>query len=73
MNRRLFVIAAAAISLVALAAQAASPDAEPLVGLWKAKRWFSAPMHATVIIQRSGDAFTADVDGRVVPVTTHGR
>ena len=73
MNRRLFGFAAVAWSFVALSAGAAPPDGDALIGLWKAKRWFSPAMHATLIIERRGDAYTADVDGRVVPVDVNSR
>ena len=61
-----------AMSFAALSAGAASADADALIGLWKAKRWSRPPMHAALVIQRSGGAYTADLDGRVVPVDVKG-
>ena len=58
-----------------LSAAAAPPDpssADALVGLWKAKRWFEPHVRGTLIIQRDGDAYTADMAGRVIPVTANG-
>lgn len=55
---------------LSLAVLAEPPDA--LVGLWKAKRWFEPHVRGTLIVQRDGDAYTADMAGRVVPVTANG-
>lgn len=73
MTTRLFAVAGVAIAFMTLCVEAASSDGDGLVGLWKAKRWFSAPTHATLIIQRKGDGYTADLDGRVVPVIVNGQ
>lgn len=76
MNRRLLVLAASlAMSFAALSAAAAPPDpssADALLGLWKAKRWLKPHVRGTLIIQRDGDAYTADIAGRVLPVTVKG-
>jgi CubicO group peptidase (beta-lactamase class C family) len=42
--------------------------ADPLVGLWKARRWFEPDVRGTLVVQREGDAFTADIAGRVLPM-----
>lgn len=64
-----------AMLFAVLSAAAAPPDrstADALVGLWKAKRWFEPHIRGTLIIQRDGDAYTADIAGRVLPVTADG-
>ncbi|HEX2123654.1 MAG TPA: serine hydrolase domain-containing protein [Thermoanaerobaculia bacterium] len=60
-------------SLLALPLGGAPADPEPLVGLWKAKRWFEPDVRGTLIVQRAGEAFTADIAGRVIPVEVDGR
>ena len=46
-----------------------SPDGvEELTGLWKAKRWFGQFESCRLIIQRSGDVYTADMLGLILPV-----
>jgi CubicO group peptidase (beta-lactamase class C family) len=78
MNRRFLLVVAAsmAMSFAVLASAAAAPpdpaSADALLGLWKAKRWFEPNVRGTLIIQRNGDAYTADVAGRVIPVTANG-
>src|ERR1051326_8597312 len=52
---------------------AASSDGDAMVGLWKAQRWLKPHLRSTLIIQRSGGAYTADLAGRVIPVTVQGR
>lgn len=60
--------------LVALPLAGAPADpAEQLAGLWKAKRWFEPDVRGTLIVQRAGDAFTADIAGRVIPIEVDGR
>jgi CubicO group peptidase (beta-lactamase class C family) len=71
MSRRLFVLAFA--MLFASSAAAASTDGDALVGLWKAKRWSEPGARVTLIIQRNGNAYTADIAGRVLGVTVKGR
>jgi hypothetical protein len=70
MSRRLLLLAFA--MLFALSAAAAT-DSDALVGLWKAKHWIKPRLRFTLIIERNGDAYTADVAGRVVAVTVKGR
>ena len=62
MNRRWSALIAACLFVLPLAAD------DSLVGLWKARRWFEPDVRGTLIIQRSGDAYTADIAGRVIPV-----
>jgi CubicO group peptidase (beta-lactamase class C family) len=59
--------------LFALSAAAAAADGDALVGLWKAKRWSEPYVRSTLIIQRNGGSYTADIAGRVIPVTVKGR
>lgn len=54
--------------LLPLAATPAD-SADALTGLWKARRWFEPDVRGTLIVQRNGDAFTADIAGRVLPMT----
>ena len=49
-------------------AQAPSPSPAELDGLWKARKRFGPDAHGSLIIQRNGATFTADMIGRVVPV-----
>ncbi|MFL6245880.1 MAG: serine hydrolase domain-containing protein [Thermoanaerobaculia bacterium] len=74
MKGRFLVVLATSIAM-ALSAAAALPDPvspDALAGLWKAKRWFEPNVRGTLIIQRNGDSYTADIAGRVVPVTANG-
>src|ERR1051326_6488438 len=50
-----------------------SSDGDAMVGLGKAQRWLKPHLRSTLIIQRSGGAYTADLAGRVIPVTVQGR
>ncbi len=62
-----------ALFFAVLSAAAAPPDpADALAGLWKAKRWFEPHTSGTLIIQREGGAYTADIAGHVIPVTAKG-
>ena len=58
---------AAILLAVSVAATAAVPT--ELNGLWKSKKRFGPEARGTLIIQRSGEAYTADMVGRVLPVT----
>jgi CubicO group peptidase (beta-lactamase class C family) len=58
---------------LALSAAAAAADSDALVGLWKAKRWLKPHVRSTLIIERNGGVYTADLAGRVVAVTVKGR
>jgi CubicO group peptidase (beta-lactamase class C family) len=63
------VTALLAVSLFAgvpLPAQTTSAD---LAGLWRAKRRFGPDARGTLIVQRTGSAFTADMMGFTVPVS----
>lgn len=60
----------AAILLVLSCIAAAS--ANELAGLWKAKKRFGPDARGTLIVQRSGGTFSADMTGRVVPVHAVG-
>lgn len=57
--------------LLLFAASIAS--AGELDGLWKAKKRFGPDARGTLIVQRRGNAYTADMVGRVVPITVAGR
>jgi CubicO group peptidase (beta-lactamase class C family) len=48
---------------------AAAGSADELAGLWKAKKRFGPDARGTLIVRRSGQAYTADMVGRTVPVT----
>jgi CubicO group peptidase (beta-lactamase class C family) len=47
---------------------AADGSADALAGLWKAKRRFGPDAGGTLIVQRSGTSYFADMAGRIVPV-----
>src|SRR3954452_4861719 len=56
--------------LVAMPCLAAdSSSADELTGLWKAKKKFGPDARGTLIVQRSGGRYTADMAGRIVPVS----
>jgi CubicO group peptidase (beta-lactamase class C family) len=65
-------LAALVFTLVSVIAShpilAASPN--DLSGLWKAKKRFGPDARGTLIVQRNGQGYTADMIGRVVPVST---
>lgn len=76
MNRRSLVLAVSMAMLFTVRSATATPpdpsSPDALVGLWKAKRWFEPHVRGTLIIQRDGDHYTADIAGRVIPVTADG-
>ena len=45
-----------------------SAGANDLAGLWKAKKRFGPDAHGTIVIQRSGNVYTADMAGRAMAV-----
>jgi CubicO group peptidase (beta-lactamase class C family) len=45
---------------------AAAPD--PLVGLWKAQRWFGPHARGRLVVQRAGGEYVADMVGRRMPL-----
>jgi hypothetical protein len=45
-------------------------SANDLAGLWKAKKRFGPDTRGTLVLVRGGRAYTADLAGRVVPVST---
>jgi CubicO group peptidase (beta-lactamase class C family) len=59
--------AAMVFALLFVAASPGSPD--ELAGLWKAKKRFGPDAHGTLVLQRSGRTYTADLAGRIVPVS----
>ncbi|HYI10712.1 MAG TPA: serine hydrolase [Thermoanaerobaculia bacterium] len=69
---RLVVPLAALCLALPLAGAPADSSADRLVGLWKAKRWFEPDVRGPLIVQRAGDAFTADIAGRVIPIRVDG-
>ncbi|HEX8411921.1 MAG TPA: serine hydrolase [Thermoanaerobaculia bacterium] len=54
-----------AVLLVTIPLSAADAD---LSGLWRAKRWFGPDARGAVVVEKSGDTYSADMMGRVVPV-----
>lgn len=57
-------IAAIALSLMFVTAL----SADPLAGLWKAKKRFGPDARGTLVLQRRGSTWSADLVGRIVPV-----
>jgi CubicO group peptidase (beta-lactamase class C family) len=47
---------------------AATGSANDLAGLWKAKKRFGPDARGTLVLQRSGGAWSADFAGRILPV-----
>jgi CubicO group peptidase (beta-lactamase class C family) len=69
------VVTALALALSVVIARPASADtsAGELAGLWKAKKRFGPDTSGTLVLQRSGSVYTADMVGHTVPVrTTNG-
>lgn len=64
MTKRISTIALAAVCLLAAAAAAAAD----LDGLWSAKKRFGPEVRGTLILERNGDAYSADVAGMRVAV-----
>lgn len=60
------LLVVAAVPAAAPAAPAASVD--ELAGLWKAKRWFGPFARGPLVIQRTGETYTAEIVGRILPV-----
>lgn len=44
-------------------------SANELSGLWKAKKWFGPDVQGTLVLQHSGNVYTADLGGRILPVS----
>jgi CubicO group peptidase (beta-lactamase class C family) len=65
-----------ALMLIAAVLSAAAPaanqagSADELAGLWKAKRWFGPFARGPLIMQRTGETYTADMMGKILPVRT---
>jgi CubicO group peptidase (beta-lactamase class C family) len=57
-----------ATALLVLSMLAAAPADDDLVGLWKARRRFGPDGRGTLVIRRTGPAYTADMMGRILPV-----
>ncbi len=65
-------IAAITIALLLVSASLLAEttgSANELAGLWKAKKRFGPDARGTLVLQRSGSAWTADMAGRIVPVS----
>src|SRR6267378_3285369 len=58
----------AAVVFALLSVSATLPN--ELEGLWKAKKRFGPDARGTLVLQRSGSVYTADMVGRIVPVNT---
>jgi CubicO group peptidase (beta-lactamase class C family) len=59
--------------LVCLLSVTVIGSADELAGLWTAKKRFGPDAHGTIVLQRSGTTWTADMVGRTFPVTiAHG-
>jgi len=65
MKRLAFALVLAVVSCPLMA-----DPATDLAGLWKAKKRFGPEARGTLVLQRSGDGWTADMAGRIVPVST---
>ena len=58
-----------ALVLVIVFADASAFADDDLAGLWTAKKWFGPDARGTLVLRRSGGAWTADMVGRTVPGT----
>lgn len=56
--------------VIGLLLAAAAASAKELAGLWKAKKRFGPDTRGTLVLLRSGATYTADLAGRIVPVTS---
>jgi len=54
-------------------AQAPTPPATDLSGLWAAKKWFGPEIRGRLIIERSNAGLRADIAGRSAPVIRKGQ
>ncbi|HYI10702.1 MAG TPA: serine hydrolase [Thermoanaerobaculia bacterium] len=70
LSTRIAGIVLALLFVTASHALPAEPTGSPneLAGLWKAKKRFGPDARGTLVLQRSGDLYTADLAGRIVPV-----
>lgn len=53
-------------------AQEGPGSAEELVGLWTARRWFGPHARGPLVIERTGETYTADMMGRLLTVRADG-
>jgi CubicO group peptidase (beta-lactamase class C family) len=60
------------IAMILVALLSFSASANELAGLWTAKKKFGPDVRATLVIERSGETYTADLAGRVVAVSAAG-
>jgi CubicO group peptidase (beta-lactamase class C family) len=78
MNSRILRSPAGSLAVIALLACVASAgafaaeSADELVGLWKAHRWFGPAAHGPLVLERSGETWTADFLGARWPVRVEG-
>jgi hypothetical protein len=56
------------VAILPGAAASAADSADELAGLWKAKRWFGPFARGSLLIQRTGTTYTADIIGKILPV-----
>ena len=54
--------------LIVAAIPASADSADELAGLWKAKRWFGPFARGTLVIERTGGTYTAEMIGKTIPV-----
>jgi hypothetical protein len=62
------VLAAAGALGATLGDTATAPSADVLDGLWAAKRRFGPDARGPLLVRRSGDAYVAELVGRLVPI-----
>src|SRR5512138_410493 len=60
------------IALLLLLGDVQAQQPSELVGLWKAQQWFGPYVRGPLLIERTQSAWTADIDGRIVPVQASG-
>jgi CubicO group peptidase (beta-lactamase class C family) len=62
------LIAALVTLIVTIPSSAAETPAGELAGLWKAKKYFGPDARGTLIVERTGTTYTAEMVGHVVPI-----
>jgi len=60
------------VLVLALLFAAVAAPADELTGLWKAKKRYGPDARGTLVLQRAGGSWTADMFGRIVPVAAAG-
>ncbi len=60
------------LALVCADLSSGQTPSDPLVGLWRARRWFGPDVRGPLVIRREGAIHTADLNGQLPPVRLEG-